>query len=70
MFFFQSLLKQERLEALEHFKKSEHDRFYYELQNRVKMVFTDKFKDDRKSIPLFKVNQIVLFLHNNTLFMY
>lgn len=58
-FFLQSLLKQDKLEALKHFKKSEHERFYNELQNRVNKVFIDQFKDARKVIPLFKVIQIV-----------
>lgn len=50
------MLSQNRLEALQHFKKSEHDKFYNELQNRVNKVFNNKFKDARKVIPLYKVN--------------
>jgi len=52
------LLSQEKLEALEDFKKSEQERFYNELQNRVNKVFNDQFKDARKVIPMIKVNNI------------
>lgn len=58
-FFLQSFLEQDKLEALEHFKKSEHEIFYNELQNRVNKAFIDQFKDARKVIPLFKVIKIV-----------
>lgn len=50
------MLSQNRLEALQQFKKSEYDKFCNELQNRVNKVFNDKFKDARKVIPLYKVN--------------
>lgn len=59
LYFLQSLLKHDKLEALKHFKKTEQERFYNELQNRVNKVFTDQFKDARKVIPLFKVIKIV-----------
>lgn len=53
------MLSQEKLEALEDFKKSEQERFYNELQNRVNKVFNDQFKDARKVIPMIKVNNII-----------
>lgn len=52
------MLSQNTLESIKHFKKSEHDRFYNELRNRVEKVFNDQFKDARKVIPLFKVSLI------------
>ncbi|XP_050067017.1 breast cancer type 2 susceptibility protein-like isoform X42 [Aphis gossypii] len=54
----QSLLSQEKLEALEDFKKSEQERFYNELQNRVNKVFNDQFKDARKVIPMIKLRVV------------
>lgn len=56
------MLSQNKLEALQYFKKSEYDRFYNELRNRVDKVFNEKFKDARKVIPLFKVSIIFLYL--------
>ncbi|XP_022167413.1 uncharacterized protein LOC111031675 isoform X1 [Myzus persicae] len=54
----QSLLSQEKLEALKDFKKLEQDRFYNELQNRVNRVFNDQFKDARKVIPMIKLRVV------------
>lgn len=56
------MLSQEKLEALEDFKKSEQERFYNELQNRVNKVFNDQFKDARKVIPMIKVNNIYIHI--------
>lgn len=60
----QSFLSQDKLEALEDYKKSEHDKFYNELQNRVNRVFNEKFKDVRKVTPLLKVNKMYTYLIN------
>ncbi|XP_008186509.2 breast cancer type 2 susceptibility protein-like [Acyrthosiphon pisum] len=54
----QSLLSQEKLEALKDFKNSEQERFYNELQNRVNRVFNDQFKDSRKVIPMIKLRVV------------
>ncbi|XP_025200949.1 breast cancer type 2 susceptibility protein homolog isoform X2 [Melanaphis sacchari] len=54
----QSLLSQEKLEALKDFKKSEQERFYNELQNRANRVFNDQFKDARKVIPMIKLRVV------------
>uniref|UniRef100_A0A2S2NE36 Breast cancer type 2 susceptibility n=2 Tax=Schizaphis graminum TaxID=13262 RepID=A0A2S2NE36_SCHGA len=54
----QSLLSYEKLEALKDFKKSEQERFYNELQNRVNRVFNEQFKDDRKVIPMIKLRVV------------
>lgn len=58
------MLSQNTLEALQYFKKSEYDRFYNELRNRVDKVFNEQFKDARKVIPLFKVSIIFIYLVN------
>ncbi|XP_026814002.1 breast cancer type 2 susceptibility protein-like isoform X2 [Rhopalosiphum maidis] len=54
----QSLLSYEKLEALKDFKKSEQERFYNELQNRVNRVFNEQFKDARKVIPMIKLRVV------------
>lgn len=55
------MLSQDKLEALQNFKKSKHEQFYNELQNRVNKVYNDQYKDARKVIPLIKVNNINLY---------
>lgn len=59
--YLQSLLSQDKLEALKDFKNSEQERFYNELQNRVSRVYNDGFKDSRKVIPMIKVNTIYIY---------
>lgn len=63
--FLQSLLSQEKLKDLKNFKKSEQEKFYYELQNRVNKVFNDQFKETRKVTPLLKVNtNLITFIES------
>jgi len=54
------MLSQEKLEALKDYKKSQEEKFYNELQNRVNREFNDQFKDSRKVLPRIKVNNIYL----------
>ncbi|XP_050425096.1 uncharacterized protein LOC126836099 isoform X3 [Adelges cooleyi] len=55
----QSVISEDKLEAIQNYKKTQHDNFMYELKKRVDNVFNDQFKDNKRRVtPLLKLRVV------------